>query len=42
MRAEFDSAEEFARAARRGFREGSEESFDRLPELMARQTREAP
>jgi uncharacterized protein YndB with AHSA1/START domain len=42
MRAEFDSAEEFARAARRGFREGSEESLDRLAELMARQTREAP
>jgi uncharacterized protein YndB with AHSA1/START domain len=42
MRAEFASAEDLARAASRGFRQGTEESLDRLAELMARQTQEAP
>ncbi len=42
MRAEFASAAEFARAASRGFRQGSEESFDRLSRLLEQQVREAP
>ena len=42
MRAEFASAEELARAASRGFRQGSEESFDRLAALIAHEQREAP
>ena len=36
IRAEFASAGELARAASRGFRQGTEESFDRLAEAHGR------
>lgn len=40
MRAEFASLEELARASFRGFRQGSEESFDKLAALVERQAAE--